>query len=578
MTHRPHANPTATPDYDTDIVIVGAGPIGLTLACALRHHGVRCRIFERKTGQSGDSKGHNLLARSQELLGAIGVREALAAKSYPVLDTQILLEQKPLARLNTRASESPYNATLFSGQDTIEGVLADAISERGGCVERGRPMLSVEEDGDGVNVVVGHGSDEADAAGGENEGERQQPERLRCRYLVGADGVKGAVRKAVGLDFPLTRMEGRSTRQIDAKLTWRRSTEFDQGWFFLYPNGFAGVLPVWEGRYRLFFIEDEAEMPEREPTLAEMVDRAREVTGDETFSLTEPVWFSYGHFSHGVAPAYAKGRVFLAGDAGHNTLPIGGQGMNAGLHDAVGLAWRLAMTLAGEGGPDVLGSYGPERGGAHAELNEQQVRGFKQLMYRGRLADAAVGAVSGLIPNLASRVFGGSDLEQLTLTYPESALSEDHFSPLNPARRGAPRAGDRAPDARVTTASGGAERLFDSVYNPDGQSWGWCLLAFDGREQNARADLSQAIEGVAGWSWVRPRLVLAEPFADDGSDKTTCLFDLDGVAHDAYGLEGAPALVLIRPDGHIAFRGAADHPERLHAYCRKVAGHALGDA
>ncbi len=560
-------------DYDTDVAIVGAGPIGLALACALRHHGVHCRIFERREGRSGDSKGHNLNARSQELLDAIGVRDAIAAKSHPAPEAHILIDRKPLARLETRGSGSPYDVALFSSQGTIEGVLADAVEERGGRVERGRPVLRVEEDDGGVDVVVGHAGD--DGVGGEDEGDPRKPERLRCRYLVGADGVKGTVRKAVGLDFPLTRMEGRATRQIDAKLTWRRSTDFDQAWFFLYRGGFAGVMPVWEGQYRLFFLEDDAEMPDREPTLAEMVDRAREITGDETFTLTDPVWFSYGRFSHGVAAAYARGRVFLAGDAGHHTLPIGGQGMNAGLHDAVGLAWRLAMTLAGEGGPAVLGSYSPERQGAHAALGEQQVTGFKQLMYRGRVTDAAVKAVSGLIPNLASRVFGGSDLQQLTVAYPKSALSEDHVSWLNPARRGAPRAGERAPDASVTTATGEAIRLFERIYNPDGQSWGWCLLAFDGRERDARQDLSRAIEGVAGSSWVRPHLVLADPLATDGRPGArACLFDLDGIAHGAYGLEGTPTLVLIRPDGHIAFRSPADDPGRLQAYCRKVAGNA----
>ncbi len=564
---------TGGSEYDVDVVVVGAGPIGLALACALLHHGVRCRIFERREGQSEESKGHNLNARSQELLESIGVRGAIAAKAYPAPDAQILIEGKPLARLATRGSGSPYDVALFSSQAAIEGVLADAIGEHGGRVERGRPVLGIDGDPDGVDIVVGHAGDGSDDADRDRERELREPERLRCRYLVGADGVRGTVRKAIGLDFALTELEGRATRQIDAKLTWQRSTDLDQAWFFLYRDGFAGVMPVWEGLYRLFFLEDEARMPEREPTLDEMVERAREVIGDETFSLTDPVWFSYGRFSHGVAAAYSKERVFLAGDAGHHTLPIGGQGMNAGFHDAIGLAWRLAMTLAGEGGPTVLGSYGPERQGAHAELGEQQVRGFKQLMYRGRVTDAAIKSVAGLIPNLGSHVFGGSDLQQLTVAYPKSALSEDRFSSLNPTRRAAPRAGDRAPDARVTTQGGKAIRLFERIYNPDGLSWGWRLLAFDGRERDAHGDLSRALQGLAAWSWVRPHVVLADPGGAGGElGAMACLFDLDGVAHDAYGLEGAPALVLIRPDGHIAFRSPLDDVEQLLAYCRMVVG------
>ena len=563
--------------YDADVIIVGAGPIGLTLACALSHHGVRYRLFERKEDGSTDSKGHNMIARSQELLDSIGVRDALAAKSYPSSDTQLLIDRKPLARLDTRQSGSRYEAVLFSGQNTIESVLADAIGGRG-VVERGRPVLSIDARDGGVDVVIGHagGGDGTSAGGSQAEG--IPPERLRCRYLVGADGVKGTVRKCVDLDFEATELEGTAIRQVDAKLSWRRGTDFDRLWFFLYPNGFAGVMPVWEGVYRLFFMEADTEMPERKPTLEEMVEHAREITGDETFTMVDPIWFSYGKFTHGVAPAYAKGRVFLVGDAGHTTLPIGGQGMNAGFHDAVGLGWRLAMTLAGEGGPAVLDSYGPERHGAHAALGEQQVKGFNQLMHRNRLADTAVKAVSGLIPNLASRVFGGSDLAQLELGYPESPLSEDHFSSLNPKRRSSPRSGDRAPDADVTTATGEAVGLYEEIYNPDGRSWGWRLLAFDGREPRSRTDLERAIDGVAEWSWVRPLLVLADPQpTDDGAGVTRRLFDQDGRAHGAFGLEGSPALVLIRPDGHIAFRSPADHLGRLQAYCRKVAGGKRGE-
>ncbi|SDQ42209.1 FAD-dependent monooxygenase [Quadrisphaera sp. DSM 44207] len=563
------ATPGRPDDAEVDVVVVGAGPVGLTLACALLHHGVRVRIFERGPGRSGASKGHNLLPRSQELLETIGVRTAIAARAHSAPHTQVLLDRRPLARLDVRGCGSPYDSVLFSGQDTIEAVLSEAVAERGGRVERARPVRAVAPDEDGVTVAVGR----TDVRGEEQDAE---DERVRCRYLVGADGVRGSVREAVGLGFSPTALQERATRQIDAKLSWRRPTEPDRSWFFLHPNGFAGILPVWEGLHRLFFVEDEAEVPEREPTLAEMVQRAREVTGDETFEMSDPAWSSWGRFRHGVAPAYARGRVFLAGDAGHRTLPIGGQGMNAGLHDAIGLAWRLAKTLAGQGGPLVLDSYGPERHGAHERLEAQQVRGYRQLVHRPRGVDVVVGAVADLIPNLASRVFGGEDLTQLSVAYPDSDLSADRFpalSALGPARRGAPRAGARAPDAPVTTPAGATTSLLDRIHHPDGVTWGWCLLAFDGREQGSREALVRAVEAVSAWPWVRPHLVLADPLAsDDGAGATPCLFDLDGLSHAAYGLEGVPALVLVRPDGHIAFRGPAGHPERLHAHLRSVSG------
>ncbi len=543
---------------DTDVIIVGAGPIGFTTACALAHHGVRFRIIEKAHGISGASKGHDVIARAQELLASVGVLDAIAAKSYRAPFTQFMLDQVPLVRLVSRDSESQNDAVLFSNQGVIEQDLTDLLTDRGLDVEYGTEVVEVRRDDDRVSIdvvtVVGDGNRTGTVS------------TLVCRYLVGADGAAGTVRKAIGLDYDVQEFEDRALRQMDGKLRWRRSIEPDTARFFLFPHGFAGVLPVWEGNHRLFFLEDSDTMPNREPTRDEMVARAREVTGDPTFDLTDPTWASYGEFRHGVSPAYAKGRVFLAGDAGHLTLPIGGQGMNAGFLDAIGIAWRLAMTLAGDGGSAILDSYDPERHDAHASLGKQQVRGFEQLMRRNALADDLIGKIAGVAPGIGSYVFGGSDLEQLTVAYPDSPISEDHFSKLNPNRIGAVRAGDRIPDAVMATACGHPITLFDLVYNPDGQTWGWRLLLLDGGDRQARPKLQAAADGVRAFGWIRPVVVIADPGADNDADNIRAVFDLDCAAHDVLGLKGQPAILLVRPDGHIAFRCSANSENELRRY------------
>ncbi len=558
-------NPAQRDAFDADVIVVGAEPIGLVTACALRHHGVNVRLLEERTDAKPNSRANNVWARPQELLHGIGVRDALAERSHVIRKQTVFLNGKPLDQVPLDEVASPFAKVLYSGQDVIETTLSEQLEARGGVVERGRKVTTVDQDADGVTVTVAASSKEN---GKEGDGAEK---RLRCRYLVGADGTAGTVRKSLGLDFETVKLPGRVNRQIDARLRWQRSTNADQLWFFVYHHGFAGVLPVWEGYHRMFFLEDDSGVPDRNPTLEELQAHAREITGDATLTFSDPIWLSHSRFQHAVSPHYAKGRVFLVGDAGHFTLPIGGQGMNAGMHDAVGLAWRLAMTLANRAGPAVLASFDGERQGAHAELDANQAKGFDRLEYRGRLGDAALDIAGAVIPNLGSRLFGSDDLQQLSVAYPKSELSEEHFGVLQKLKRGVPRAGDRAPDAALIDRDGRTVHLFPLIYNEGAASWTWTLLAFDGREAEAIPALRAALADASAWSFVRSRLIVSAPSAmQDEAAAEDSLSDLDAVAHAAYGLDGTPALVLIRPDGHIALRAPSDRADRLKSYCERV--------
>lgn len=560
-------NKSSHANFDVDVIVIGGGPVGLTTACALSHHGVAFRLFEQRHHPKPNSRANNVWARPQELLAGIGVRDALAEKSYRIKQVNTLLNGKTVDPIEIANVASPYPDVLYSGQDVIETVLTEQVEAKGGKVERGRRIIDFEQDEDGVTVTIGTVS-EADPH--RIEGATEQ---LRCRYLVGADGTEGFVRKKLGLDFEPEKLPACMNRQVDAKLSWRRSTDFDHLWFFYYPHGFCGVLPVWEGYHRLFFLSSDAGLPDRDPTLEEMQAIAREVTEDETLTLTDPIWLTHSRFQHGVSRGYAKGRVLLVGDAGHLTLPAGGQGMNAGLHDAVGLAWRLAMILDGKAKDVVLDSYDAERGGEHRRLDKQQERGFRNSVYRGWAKDTAMRVAADFLPNIGELLQGTDDMQQMSVAYPDSPLNEDHLGGLRALlHRHAPQPGERAPDADVIALDGSSTTVFAHLYNPDNYSYGWALLAFDGRQADALPLLQTGLAEVAAWTWIRPRLILGAAPATSGD--AVVLSDLDGFAHAAYGTEDTPAFVLVRPDGHVAFRGPAGQPELLSAYCARVFGQA----
>ncbi|MBP2302087.1 FAD-dependent oxidoreductase [Azospirillum picis] len=550
---------------DAEVIVVGGGPIGLTTACALAHHGVDCLLVEQRRQPKEYSRANNLWARPQELLAGIGVRDAIAEKSYKITKINTLLNGRAVDPIGIADVPSPYGPVLYSGQDVIETTLSEQVVAKGGRIERGRKVTGFTQDADGVSVRIA-------AADEEDEEQAVGPAAtLRCRYLVGADGAKGFIRNELGFGFEPEKLPNCMNRQVDAKLHWRRSLDRDHLWFFYYPRGFCGVLPVWEGYHRLFFLADDTGIPDRDPTLEEMQAIAREVTEDETLTLTDPIWLTHSRFQHGTAAHYAKDRVFLVGDAGHLSLPAGGQGMNAGFHDAVGVAWRLAMALRGKATPLLLESYDAERGGEHRRLDAQQVRGFQNSVYRGPVKDAIMDVAARFLPNIGALIQGSADLQQLTVAYPASPLNEDHLAGVADAlHHRTPKAGDRAPDAALIAADGTSTTLFAHLYNPDGRSWGWSLLGFDGRQADALPDLRRAFAAVAGWGWVRPRLVLGAAVPEPGD--AVALSDLDGEAHAAYGIGGDGAVVLVRPDGHIAYRGRMDRPEPLAAYCEKLFG------
>ena len=531
---------------DCAVLIVGAGPAGLTLANELHRWSVPFRIVDKKVEPERYSKACNLWPRSQEVFAAIGVLERLLERSAPLHTFSLHGYGKLLGHIAMDRRPSPYGTPAFIGQNTIEQVLSSHLDEIGASVERGTTVVEIADQGDHVEAVL-------ERAGGERE-------VVRARWLVSCEGGASIARKIAGLDFEPERLKNRFIRQIDARLRWSRSLRVGHASFFLKSDGYMGILPLPGGYHRMFVLSDDAGAPaERDPTLEEMQTILREVAEDPAAELSDPVWFSHGRFSHGVAPRFRQSRIMLAGDAGHMTLPIYGQGMNTGMQDVFNLGWKLAYVIRGWAPETLLDSYDAERRPVREKLNTEQTRVFHAIAEPSRLRQRIIHRIgaAALFKGPAQHFVRRSS--QLDVAYPDSPLNHDGVRGRNGVK-----AGERAPDAVLVEADGlGTTSLFKAIY---GQRW--TLLLFDGGRGDVGYAVTSVADVLASWPQVALRPVLAAPCVGGSVVTPESFFDLDRFAHQAYGLE-RPTLVLVRPDGYVAFRGADTEGARLGDYLRR---------
>ncbi len=321
----------------TDVVIVGAGPSGLTLACVLAAGGVSFVLVERLAEGANTSRAAVVHARTLEVLEELQVADRLRAEGHIVprftlRDRDRVLATIPFDWLPTR---HPY--TLMVPQNITEAILLARLRELGGDVHRPLAANDLREDADGVSVTVAV--------------EGQHPQTVRARYLVGTDGMHSTVRERAGIGFTGDPYE-QSFMLADVRMSWPLGA--DEVMLFSSPEGLVVVAPLPGGRHRVVATVDDA--PEH-PDIADiqhLLD-TRGPTG--TARIHEIVWSSRFRVHHRLADRYRVGRILLAGDAAHVHSPAGGQGMNTGIQDAVALGHALAATLRGRADESPLDQY-----------------------------------------------------------------------------------------------------------------------------------------------------------------------------------------------------------------------------
>jgi 2-polyprenyl-6-methoxyphenol hydroxylase-like FAD-dependent oxidoreductase len=311
-------------DTKTDVLIVGAGPTGLTLGAALAARGIEAIIVDRQAEGSNTSRAAVVHARTLEALENLGVSSALCAQGIQAKRFAIRDRDQTLLSISFEGLPTRYPYALMVPQSVTERILHDRLVALDGIVQRPRVLQSLVQTQDGVRATFTDGG------------------QIMARYVVGADGMHSTVRECAGIPF-LGGTYGESFVLADVRLSGELPE--DEVRLYFSPEGMAVVAPLPGGTHRIVATVDNApEQPD-----AAYVQSLLDARGPrrEPARVREVLWGSRFRLHHRVAETFRNGRIVLAGDAAHTHSPAGGQGMNTGILDALCLAENLAAALAG---------------------------------------------------------------------------------------------------------------------------------------------------------------------------------------------------------------------------------------
>lgn len=520
----------------TEILVVGAGPVGLTLAAELARHGVRCRLIDRFTQPSPYCRAIGVTPRTLEVWDDMGIARDMIGAGLWLRGLRTILPGQDSHDEAVDLRGLPYG-TLGLPQYATERLLTQHLRQLGGEIDRGATLTGLHADSAAAHATIEH-----------PDGRREQAD---YRYVIGCDGAHSTVRSAAGIGFvgdayPMSFMLG------DVRIDW----DLPRGTTLrairprenAAPDLFIAVPLPERGRYRVSMLapatlevpsagRDHGIQSDRPaPRLEHLQAVADDLLPDRP-RLADLRWSSLFRISMRLAERYRNGRLFIAGDAAHIHPPTGGQGMNTGIQDAYNLAWKLALVVRGVSPAALLDSYEAERRPVGAEV-----------VARTRAASEGLGRRAGKPDRLAET--------QILVSYRAPGVT----GPV-------PQAGDRAPDCDGLRQDGLGFplRMFDVLRGPAHVLVATCTMKTAGGLERLVAGLRARLDA---------RDIRAAAIVPAGAEApeivgVQVLRDAEGRFAAAWQPESG-ACFLVRPDGYVGWRGASWEDAGLRAYLGRM--------
>ena len=525
------------------VLIVGAGPTGLVLAIELARRGVPFHLIDRHPEPLGRDRAIVVKSRSLEVFDSMGLADAFIRRGGIIRGISLFSGGTKVASVNLAGLDSPFPFDLCLPEEETERILTEELERLGGRIERGIEFAGLEQGKRSVMTWLRPVRD----------GERT----LEASWVIGTDGVHSGVRETIGDEF-----EGH-----DYPARWGVADAHLAGWD--QPSDHATVqteppvvisFPLRDGRWRFTFRSES----EDADVLATVGARLAAISpGAALRDPDEPQLF---HTHARVARRYRVGRVLLAGDAAHACTPLEGHGMNTGIQDSHNLGWKLALVVSGAAPESLLDSYEAER----RPIAQSIARSGDDAEARAAHLDPT--ASRTLIQFLATpegRAAAAMAEAEIAFGYDQSPIVGEVPDTRAIARgtRVGLRVGDAAPLQRGNRERGNrALRLHELVGAP-----GHTLFIMLGEADPAAVDDGLALARAAAERY-RPHLqayVVTRNAPTGEDDPNDLLCDPAGALHERFGAE-QPCLCLVRPDGHLGFRGAPPCLDSLQAHLRHV--------